>query len=178
MLLCSQSSYPYWQFWSRNGGKSIHVISARNLCMEETCLAASQYIFLVIWFPIFPYTCLFIDSTIEYRFSKWCHKKWEKKKLHALSSYFWLFCLMNHTNMHQYSLLFKYLFIKWQWQQSLCHYTLPLSCLSVFHYYVFLSSFIMSFCLWIVLSWKVSFQLSYTILSLLVVLCHSLMELF
>lgn len=75
-----------------------------------------------------------------YRFYLWIQVQqavsWE---IRALSSYFVLFCLMNHTNMHQYTLLFKYLFIKWQWQQSLCHYTLPLPCPSVFLYYVFLS---------------------------------------
>lgn len=47
----------------------------------------------------------------------------------------------------------------------------------VLNYYIYLSSIIMCFCLWIVLSPVLSFQPSYTILSLLVVLCHSLLEL-
>lgn len=153
MLLCSQSSYPYWQFWSRNGGKSIHVISARYLCMEETCLAASQYIFLVIWFPIFPYTCLFIDSTIEYRFSKRCHKKWEKKNfmLYPAISYCFVWwttqiCTSTHSFLNTFSSSDN---------DSSPYVTIP------FLYHVLLSSFIMSFCLRIVLSWKMSFQLSY-----------------
>lgn len=139
MLLCSQSSYPYWQFWSRNWGKSIHEISARNLCMEETCLAASQYIFLVIWFPIFPYTCLFIDSTIEYRFSKRCHKKWEKKNfmLYPAISYCFVWwttqiCTSTHSFLNTFSSSDN---------DSSPYVTIP------FLYHVFLSFIITSFCL-------------------------------
>lgn len=146
MLLCSQSSYPYWQFWSRNGGKSIHVISARNLCMEETCLAASQYIFLVIWFPIFPYTCLFIDSTIEYGLSKRCHKKWEKKNFmlyQAISDCFVWWTTQICTSTHSFLNTFSSSDI-----DSSPYVTIPflyhvflsfILRLSVFLYYVFLS---------------------------------------